>query len=118
MDFSERFPRIVVLIRASLRPNCDLAAYEAMDTRMNELVSQIPGYLGIKAYTADDGETVAIAQFESREALIHWRDHPEHLDAQRAGRQTFYASYDIRVCSVERAYDFAMERDPKRSSKA
>ena len=48
-----------------------------MDARMNELLSQSPGYLGVKAYTADDGETVAIAQFGSHEALLRWRDHPE-----------------------------------------
>ena len=64
--------------------------------------------LGIKAYAAEDGETVAMAQFESREALLQWRDHPEHLEAQRAGRERFYASYDVRICSIERAYDFSI----------
>jgi heme-degrading monooxygenase HmoA len=109
-------PQILVLIRASLRPGCDLAAYEAMDARMNALVGQIPGYLGVKAFTAADGETIAIAQFASRDALLRWRDHPEHLEAQRAGRERFYASYDVRVCSVERAYDFAMSREPQRAA--
>jgi hypothetical protein len=33
-------PKILVLIRTSLRPDGDLTAYEAMDARMNELVSQ------------------------------------------------------------------------------
>ena len=73
---------------------------------MTELVNQIPGYLGIKAYTAEDGETIAIAQFASKEALLSWRTHPEHVVAQRAGRERFYDAYDVRVCTVERAYDF------------
>ena len=115
MAFSDSSPKVLVLIRTSLRPNCDLAAYEAMDARMNELVSQIPGYQGIKAFTADDGESIAIAQFDSHEALLRWRAHPEHRGAQRAGREKFYASYDVRVCSVERAYDFSLERESKRS---
>lgn len=110
-------PQVLVLIRTSLRPDCDLAAYEAMDTRMNELLRQIPGYHGVKAFTAGDGETLAIAQFESHEALLRWRTHPEHLAAQRAGREKFYATYDVRVCSVERAYAFSLERDPKRFDK-
>jgi heme-degrading monooxygenase HmoA len=117
MALPNRSAKILVLIRTSLRPNCDLAAYEAMDARMNQLLGQIPGYLGVKAYAAEDGETVAMAQFESREALLQWRDHPEHLEAQRAGREKFYASYEVRVCSIERAYDFSMEREPKRSDK-
>lgn len=110
--------QVLVLIRTSLRPDCDLAAYEAMDARMNELVSQIPGYQGVKAFSADDGETVAIVQFESHEALLRWRDHPEHLAAQRAGREKFYATYDLRICRVERAYDFSLQREPQRSESA
>jgi heme-degrading monooxygenase HmoA len=106
--------RVFVLIRTTLRPGADLAAYEAMNARMEALVNQIPGYLGIKGYTAEDGESVAIAQFESREALIRWRDLPEHLEAQRAGRECFYASYKVRVCSLERAYDFSLDREPRR----
>jgi heme-degrading monooxygenase HmoA len=117
MSFSEPSRKVLVLIRTSLRANCDLAAYEAMDARMNELVSQIEGYQGAKAFTAEDGETIAVVQFDSHEALLRWRAHPEHREAQRAGREKFYATYDIRVCSVERAYDFSLERDPKRAEK-
>jgi heme-degrading monooxygenase HmoA len=109
MASSEPSPKVLVLIRTSLRANCDLAAYEAMDARMNELVVQVPGYVGIKAFTAEDGETIAVAEFESHEALLRWRADPEHREAQRAGREKFYASYDVRVCSVERAYDFSLE---------
>ena len=115
MTLPDHSPRVLVLIRTSLRPDCDMAALEAMDARMNELVSQIPGYQGVKAFTADDGETLAIAQFESHEALLRWRDLPEHLEAQRAGREKFYSTYDMRICSVERAYDFSLHREPKRS---
>jgi heme-degrading monooxygenase HmoA len=28
-----------------------------------------------------------------------WRDHPEHLDAQRLGRQRFYDTFAIQVCT-------------------
>jgi heme-degrading monooxygenase HmoA len=114
MASSPSEPKVFVLIRTSMRAGFDLAAYEALDTRMNEIVGQIPGYLGIKGYTAEDGESIAIARFESHEALVRWRDHPEHLEVQRAGREQFYATYDISVCSVERAYDFSHQREPKR----
>jgi heme-degrading monooxygenase HmoA len=107
-------PKVFVLIRTSMRPGCDLTAYEALNARMEELVNRIPGYLGVKGYAAEDGESLAIAQFESHEALHRWRDDPEHLEVQRAGRDQFYATYEIRVCSVERAYDFSHEREPRR----
>jgi heme-degrading monooxygenase HmoA len=96
-----------VLFRTTLRADADLAAFEALDARMNELVNQIPGYLGIKSYTSGDGETISLAQFASNEALLSWRNHPEHVLAQQAGRERFYSAYDVRVCTVERAYEFA-----------
>lgn len=107
-------PKVFVLIRTSLRPGCDLAAYEALNARMEESINRIPGYLGVKGYAAEDGESLAIAQFESHEALLRWRDDPEHLEVQRAGREQFYATYEVVVCGVERAYDFSHEREPKR----
>ncbi len=99
-----------MLFRTTLRPDADLTAFESLDKRMTELVNQIPGYLGIKSYTASDGETISIAQFPSKEARLSWSKHPEHVVAQRAGRERFYAAYDVRVCNVERAYEFARPR--------
>ena len=45
-------------------------------------------------------------RFESLEALRAWREHPEHLVAQARGRSEFFASYQVEVCEVVRAYDF------------
>jgi heme-degrading monooxygenase HmoA len=117
MKSSDRAP-VLVLIRASLRPGCDLAAYEALDARMTQILKEIPGYEGVEAFTDENGESLAIARFESREALHLWREHPEHREAQRAGREQFYASYEVRVCTVERAYDFSSTRKPPRSPAA
>jgi heme-degrading monooxygenase HmoA len=105
---------VLVLLRTSLRPDCDVPAYEALEARMSALVSEVPGYHGTEVLTAEGGETIALVKFESREALLRWRNHPEHLEAQRAGRERFYATYDVRVCIVERAYDFSLRRDPER----
>ncbi len=66
----------------------------------------MPGLLGAKDFVADDGERVAIIEFDTREHLEAWRDHPQHLDAQRQGRERFYASYSIQICAVERGATF------------
>ena len=93
--------KVIVLFRTTLRPGADLVAFESLENRMSDLVNQIPGYLGVKSYTVADGETISIAQFASTEALLSWRNHPEHIVAQRAGRERFYAAYDARLCNVE-----------------
>ena len=40
-------------------------------------------------------------------ALQAWREHPEHRAAQALGRERFFASYRIQVCTVDRDYGFA-----------
>ena len=99
---------VIVLIRTTLREDANVPEYEALDARMNALVRTIPGFCDAKFYRADDGEGISLVRFASQSALHAWRDHPEHLEAQRAGRERFFARYDVRVCSVERAYDFAL----------
>ena len=97
---------VIVLLRTQIRDDADRAAYERLGARMEELVRQVPGFISVKDYTADDGESITMVCFSSHEALTEWRNLPEHQEAQRAGKEQFYASYDIRVCEVVRAYDF------------
>jgi len=97
---------VIVLIRTALRPDADLAAYERDDARMNALVATMPGFLDAKSYAASDGDTVSMIRFTSTEALRAWRDDPEHAAVQRAGRERYFASYEVTVCEVTRAYRF------------
>ena len=60
----------------------------------------MPGYISHKGFWAEDGERVTIVEFENEEAQRAWRMHPEHIKAQREGRNRFYAAYDLQVCSV------------------
>ena len=46
--------------------------YLEMAPRMVELASSMPGFVSFKTFTADDGERVAIGQFESLEAVEAW----------------------------------------------
>jgi heme-degrading monooxygenase HmoA len=95
---------VIVLIRTALRADVDMQEYEALNTRMVEIVQGIPGFVSVKGYRADDGDEVSIARFESQEALSTWRNHPEHLETQRKGRERLFRSYDIQICEVVRAY--------------
>lgn len=72
---------------------------------MAELVSAMPGFLGMD-YAEVEGGELLIARFESHDALAAWRTEPEHLEAQAAGRERFFQSYSIEVCDEVRAYDF------------
>jgi heme-degrading monooxygenase HmoA len=103
---------IVLLFKSQLRADIDAEDYAATRARMMDLVRAIPGFLSYKTFRADDGETLAIARFESEEALEAWRHHPEHVAAQRRGHAEFYESYRIQVCRTLRDYAWSRAAAP------
>ena len=97
---------VIVLIRTQLRPDADVAAHDRLDARMFELVQTIPGFISARSYASDDGDRLSMVRFASSDALRAWREHPEHREVQRRGRDEFFAAYDVEVCEVTRSYDF------------
>lgn len=88
---------IVTVFRSRLRAD-HAGEYAETAEHMEILARGMPGFVDFKTFTADDGERVSIVVFESDETHAAWRDHPDHRDAQRRGRQAFYEEYSIRVC--------------------
>jgi heme-degrading monooxygenase HmoA len=98
----------VIVFRSRLRPGVE----EAYGRRVEEiyaLAQQMPGLIAAKDFTAEDGERVAIVEFDTEEHLLAWRDLAEHRRAQGQGRETFYSAYSVQICKVERssAFDLA-----------
>ena len=96
---------VVIIFRTRLRPGCE-SEIEAIGMRMYELASAMQGFVSYKEYSAEDGESVAIVEFESYETLGVWRRHPEHIAAQEAGRAHFFEDYRVSVCEVSRDYSW------------
>lgn len=82
----------------------------ALGERMYGLASAMPGFVSYREYAAEDGEAVAIVEFESLETLDAWRKHPEHVAAQKAGRDRFFSEYRVTVCEAVRDYSFEAEK--------
>jgi len=96
-------PKIVIVFRTRLNPGVE-AEISEMGGRMYALASAIPGFLSYKDFGAEDGEFVTIVEFDTAENLAAWRNHPEHMEAQKAGRERFFSWFQIQVCRVEREY--------------
>ena len=91
---------VLTVFRNRLRPEAQ--DYPGMSARMSELARGMPGYVSHKTFVAEDGERVTIVEFESEEAQRAWRLHPEHIEAQKKGRQSFYSEFRLQICSVQR----------------
>ena len=103
---------VVTVFRSRLRPEA-ADEYHETAARILDLARTMPGFVDFKSFVADDGERVSIVTFASRQAHQAWRDHPEHRLAQQAGRDRFYASYDITVGEVTGESHFhAAEPEP------
>jgi len=81
--------------------------YAEMANKMETFAKQQKGYIGIDSARNDVGITVSY--WESIDAIKQWRVNTEHLFAQQKGREQWYNWYNVRVCKVEREYEF--ERD-------
>jgi len=80
------------------------AGYEAMAGRMVELGSKQEGFLGIESVRGTDGAGITVSYWRDEAAIQGWKRDAEHQNAQRGGRQAWYADYTVRVARVERAY--------------
>lgn len=96
---------VVTIFRNRLRPEAS-EAYAELAPQMVALAKEQPGFISMKTYTATDGERVTIAEFESEEAILAWRNHSEHLLAQERGRAELYSEYRSTICEVLRESTF------------
>ena len=96
---------VVVVFRSRLKPGIEKEVEET-DARMEAIARTMPGFVSYSQYASPDGEGVAVVEFESHETAAAWRAHPEHREAQRLGRERWFAEYRITVCDVVRDYSF------------
>jgi heme-degrading monooxygenase HmoA len=83
----------------------NLKGYAEMSEVMETLASKQPGYIGIESARSELGITVSY--WESLEAISNWKENITHLQAQEKGKAQWYAWYKLRVCKVEREYEFS-----------
>ena len=76
---------VTVIFWTRLRPE-HAEEYAKTAAHIADLAQAMPGFLGMKTFAADDGERVTIAEFDSMETAVAWRQDPEHQEAQRLGR--------------------------------
>ncbi len=78
--------------------------YKAMAAEMEELAKSQPGYLGFES--ARDEMGISISYWQSLEDIARWKSNTDHLLAQKLGIEDWYSWYKVRICRVEREYEF------------
>ena len=78
--------------------------YGKMAKEMEALAKLQPGYLGFESARDDLG--ISISYWDSLEAIAKWKENTDHLFAQKQGIKNWYSWYKVRICRVEREYEF------------
>ncbi|MET7745634.1 antibiotic biosynthesis monooxygenase [Streptomyces sp. NPDC005385] len=84
----------------------DQSGYSETNARMEELVKDVPGYLGMDHAQTPGGLGITVGYFSDVEALTQWRSHAEHRAAQKRGQAEWYENYTLHVAKVERSHGF------------
>jgi heme-degrading monooxygenase HmoA len=106
-------PPYYAVIFTSRRTAADPEGYDRTADRMVELAATMPGFLGIESARNSEGVGITVSYWDSLDSIRRWREHAEHRLAQRAGKERFYERYFLRVCRVEKAYDFCSAPEAK-----
>lgn len=101
-------PPYYAVIFTSVRRQADEQAYQDTAQRMLTLAARQPGFLGVDG-AHSDGVGITVSYWESEEAIRAWKLQAEHAEAQRRGREDWYAGYSLRIARVERAYKFGTD---------
>ena len=102
----------LVVFRNRKRADIDDAAYGAASDLMEDMARRQPGFISFKSYVSDDGEVIAMSEWEDEDAALAWRRVAEHSAAQSRGRSEFYEDYPLFACKHPRIHRFSRKEGP------
>jgi len=100
----KNIPYYAVIFTATQTKNID--GYSEMAINMEELARNQEGFLGIDSAREDVGITVSY--WTSLDAIKKWKQNSDHLVAQKKGIKDWYSWYNVKICKVEREYEFKL----------
>ncbi|MCB0464739.1 MAG: antibiotic biosynthesis monooxygenase [Aequorivita sp.] len=82
----------------------NINGYAEMADLMETLAKQQTGFLGMECARNEVGITVSY--WQNLENIKNWKANLDHLNAQQKGREQWYSYYKVRICKVEKEYEF------------
>jgi hypothetical protein len=67
---------------------------------MHILIQQSLNHIEHKMFTAEDGESALVVEFDDLQSLEEWGENPDHRIAKASGKRYVFTSYDVAVREV------------------
>ena len=100
-------PPYVAAIFTSIRTS-RVDGYEEMDAATFVEIQKMEGYLGFEAFRNTEGFGVNVSYWKDMKSLLGWKNNLLHQKAQVLGKEKWYQNYKLRICTVERDYEFKL----------
>ena len=78
--------------------------YSNMAQKMEDLARQQTGFLDFESAREKIG--ISVSYWETLQDIANWKANTDHLFAQQKGISDWYKWYKVRICLVEREYEF------------
>lgn len=101
-------PPYIAAIFTSIRTTIE-EGYEEMNDATHNQIEKMVGYLGYESYRNEDGFGVNVSYWKDMKSLLNWKNNELHKKAQQLGKEKWYKNYKLRICTVERDYEFSKE---------
>jgi heme-degrading monooxygenase HmoA len=97
---------VVVVIFEGIAQEDRKEAYLDVAARLRPLLADIDGFLSIERFQSltTPGKILSLSFWRDEEAVRQWRNLPQHREGQRAGRESIFEDYRLRVAQVVRDY--------------
>lgn len=99
----------LVVFRNRKRADIDADEYGAEADRMEAMARKQPGFVSFKSYTSDDGEVIALSEWDDEASARGWGKVAEHRSVQAKGRGSYYAEYTLFACDDPRVHRFTAQ---------
>ena len=103
-------PGCYAVIFTSTLHNSEADGYATAADRMMELAADQPGFLGVDS-VRNGTHGITVSYWRGLDDIAAWKHQAEHLDAQRRGRDQWYARFDLHICRVKRSETFSTDEN-------
>lgn len=76
--------------------------YGAFADEIVRLAEQQSGFLGAESVRDSAGVGITVSYWDSLDSVHKFKNEVRHVEAQKLGKNTWYSTFGLRVCKVER----------------
>jgi heme-degrading monooxygenase HmoA len=80
--------------------------YLEIAAQLRPELEQIDGFISVERFQSltQEGKILSLSFWRDEAAVVRWRRHEQHRQAQRAGRTGIFHDYRLRVAQIVRDY--------------